>query len=92
MGVERASRLKWHRAIVNFFGLKKGILVLLAMVILVGSGEKMAERFLPLYLVALGGGAFSIGLAISTQRNCNRVVTDAAEKPRIMRSAFRCGD
>jgi MFS family permease len=32
------------------------------MVILVGMGEKMAERFLPLYLMALGGGALSIGL------------------------------
>ena len=32
------------------------------MVILIGMGEKMAERFLPLYLIALGGGAFSIGL------------------------------
>ncbi|MBU0494898.1 MAG: MFS transporter [Chloroflexi bacterium] len=32
------------------------------MVILVGLGEKMAERFLPLYLMALGGGALSIGL------------------------------
>jgi len=51
---------------VDFLALKKGMLVLLAMVILVGLGEKMAERFLPLYLVALGGGAFSIGLAIST--------------------------
>lgn len=32
------------------------------MVILIGLGEKMAERFLPLYLIALGGGTFSIGL------------------------------
>ena len=32
------------------------------MVVLVGMGEKMAERFLPLYLVALGGGALSVGL------------------------------
>jgi MFS family permease len=32
------------------------------MVILVGMGEKMAERFLPIYLMALGGGALSIGL------------------------------
>jgi MFS family permease len=31
------------------------------MVILVGMGEKMAERFLPIYLMALGGGALSIG-------------------------------
>jgi MFS family permease len=32
------------------------------MVVLVGMGERMAERFLPLYLVALGGGAISVGL------------------------------
>jgi len=32
------------------------------MVVLVGMGEKMAERFLPLYLLALGGGTFSVGL------------------------------
>lgn len=35
---------------------------MLTMVVLVGLGEKMAERFLPLYLIALGGGALSIGL------------------------------
>jgi MFS family permease len=35
---------------------------LLAMVVLVGLGEKMAERFLPIYLMALGGGALTIGL------------------------------
>ena len=34
---------------------------MLAMVILVGMGEKMAERFLPLYILALGGGTFAIG-------------------------------
>jgi MFS family permease len=32
------------------------------MVILVGMGERMAERFLPIYLMALGGGALSVGL------------------------------
>jgi MFS family permease len=32
------------------------------MVILVGLGERLAERFLPMYLLALGGGAISIGL------------------------------
>lgn len=35
---------------------------MLVMVVLIGLGEKMAERFLPLYLIALGGGTFSIGL------------------------------
>lgn len=62
MSAERTSSIKWYQAIVDFLGLKKSMVVLLSMVILVGLGEKMAERFLPLYLVALGGGAFSIGL------------------------------
>jgi len=50
------------RVLVDFLGLRRNIVALLAMVVLVGLGEKMAERFLPIYLVALGGGAFSIGL------------------------------
>jgi len=48
--------------LIAFLGLEKNVLALLAMVVLVGLGEKMAERFLPLYLVALGGGTISIGL------------------------------
>jgi MFS family permease len=51
-----------HKKIADFLGLKKSIVAMLSMVILVGLGEKMAERFLPLYLIALGGGAFSVGL------------------------------
>ena len=35
---------------------------MLVLVILVGMGEKMAERFLPLYLLALGGGAWTVGI------------------------------
>lgn len=54
--------IKQRQRIADFFGLQKNIVALLAMVILVGLGEKMAERFLPLYLIALGGGTFSIGL------------------------------
>ena len=38
------------------------IIALLTMVVLIGMGEKMAERFLPLYLVALGGTAYSVSL------------------------------
>lgn len=45
-----------------FLGLQPDVLALLAMVVLVGLGEKMAERFLPLYLYALGGGALAVGL------------------------------
>jgi MFS family permease len=48
--------------IAEFFGLRKSMVALLAMVVLVGLGEKMAERFLPIYLMALGGGALTIGL------------------------------
>lgn len=52
----------WRQKITEFFGLKKSIVALLTMVILIGLGEKMAERFLPIYLMALGGGALTIGL------------------------------
>lgn len=34
---------------------------LLSMAVLVGMGEHMAEQFLPLYLLALGGGFISVG-------------------------------
>jgi MFS family permease len=37
------------------------VLAMLAMVLLVGLGERLAERFLPLYLGALGAGAVAIG-------------------------------
>lgn len=48
--------------IVEFFALKRSMVALLSMVILVGLGEYMAERFLPIYLMALGGGVLSVGL------------------------------
>jgi len=50
-----------HR-IPAFLGLQRSTVGLLLMVILVGLGERMAERFLPIYLVALGGGVISVGL------------------------------
>lgn len=46
----------------EFFGLKRSIVGLLSMVVLLGLGEKMAERFLPIYILALGGGPVAIGL------------------------------
>jgi len=48
--------------ITRFLGLQRSTIGMLCMVILVGMGERMAERFLPIYLIALGGGAISIGL------------------------------
>lgn len=45
-----------------FLGINKGLTGLLVMVVLVGLGEKMAERFLPLYLTALGASLLVPGL------------------------------
>ena len=44
-----------------FLALQRSTVGVLSIVILVGMGERMAERFLPIYLMALGGGALSIG-------------------------------
>jgi MFS family permease len=46
----------------NFLGLQRSTVGMLFMVILVGMGERMAERFLPIYLIALGSGPIVIGL------------------------------
>jgi MFS family permease len=50
------------QGIVEFLGLRRGMVVLLTMVVLVGLGEKMAERFLPIYILALGGSVLAVGL------------------------------
>jgi MFS family permease len=55
------------RRIAEFIALKRSMVAMLAMVILVGMGERMAERFLPIYLMALGGGAITIGLLSGLQ-------------------------
>ena len=52
----RATRIS------GFLGLQRSTVGVLAMVVLVGMGERMAERFLPIYMMALGGGALAIGL------------------------------
>jgi len=51
-----------YQRITSFLGLQRSTIGMLFMVILVGMGERMAERFLPIYLIALGGGAIVIGL------------------------------
>ncbi len=52
----RASR------VAGFLALQRSTVGVLAMVVLLGMGERMAERFLPIYIMALGGGAVVIGL------------------------------
>jgi MFS family permease len=51
-----------RKRLTEFFALRRSAVGVLGMVVLVGMGERMAERFLPIYMMALGGGALSIGL------------------------------
>ena len=54
----QSSRLRrWGQVL----GLRRSIVGMLGMAVLVGMGENMAEQFLPLYLLALGGGFLSVG-------------------------------
>jgi len=46
----------------GFLAIQRNTAGVLVMVVLVGMGERMAERFLPIYIMALGGGAIAIGL------------------------------
>lgn len=61
MSTEAKKESLAHR-LADFLGLRRSMVALLSMVVLIGLGEKMAERFLPLYLMALGGGVLSVGL------------------------------
>lgn len=61
MTVDRSHHSVLGRAI-EFLGFRRSIVGLLGMVVLVGMGEHMAEQFLPLYLLSLGGGFLSVGL------------------------------
>ena len=49
------------RKIAELLSLKKNLLVLLSAAVFVELGEKMGERFLPLYIMALGGGSLAVG-------------------------------
>lgn len=44
------------RKVIEVLGLRRSIVGMLCMAVLVGMGERMAERFLPVYLIALGSG------------------------------------
>jgi MFS family permease len=61
MAARKSNSVRTAR-IAEFLGLQRSTVGVLAMVILVGMGERMAERFLPIYILALGGGALAIGL------------------------------
>lgn len=44
-----------------FFGINKSMITMLLMAIILGLGEKMGERFLPVYILAIGGTTFAVG-------------------------------
>ena len=46
---------------INFFGINKSMTGMIVMVILIMLGEKMGERFLPLYILAIGGTNLAVG-------------------------------
>jgi len=50
------------KKILDFLALKRGIMTILLMVVFVEMGEKMGERFLPIFIIALGGNAIIVGL------------------------------
>ena len=54
--------MKVPERVIKFLALRRSILGLLGMVVLVGLGERMVERYLPIYLLALGGGPLVVGL------------------------------
>lgn len=43
-------------------GIKSGMVSMIIMVVFIGFGEKMAERFLPLYIMSMGGTAVAVAL------------------------------
>ena len=49
------------RKITEALSLKKNLLVLLSAAVFIELGEKMGERFLPLYIMALGGTGLAVG-------------------------------
>jgi len=55
----------------EFLGLNASMYAMIVLVVFLGLGEKMAERFLPLYLLAVGGTPFLAGLLNSLNNLLN---------------------
>jgi MFS family permease len=55
------SAIQSNNRFVNFFGINKNISAMIILVVLVMLGEKMGERFLPLYILAIGGTNLAVG-------------------------------
>ena len=53
--------MKSRRALADFFGLRRNLVVLLIAIFAIGAGEELWMRFIPKYLQALGATVFIIG-------------------------------
>lgn len=53
--------MKSRRALAEFFGLRRNLVVLLIAIFAIGAGEELWMRFVPKYLQALGATVFVIG-------------------------------
>lgn len=56
------EHVSFLQRVISFFSIKKSMAAVLLMIILIGMGEWMADRFMPLYIRALGGGLEVIGV------------------------------
>jgi len=50
------------KSLVDFFGLKRNLAILLIAIFVIGAGEELWTRFVPKYLLTLGASVFVIGL------------------------------
>jgi MFS family permease len=55
------STTQLNKRFTDFFGINKNISAMIILVVLVMLGEKMGERFLPLYILAIGGTNLAVG-------------------------------
>jgi len=55
------------KRIIHFLGLNKSMVSMLLMAVILGLGERMGERFLPMYILAVGGSVFVVGSLNSLQ-------------------------
>ncbi len=55
------------KRIIHFFFFFKSMVSMLLMAVILGLGERMGERFLPMYILAVGGSFFVVGLLNSLQ-------------------------
>ncbi len=55
------STTQFNKRFTDFFGINKNISAMIILVVLVMLGEKMGERFLPLYILAIGGTNLAVG-------------------------------